>query len=83
MAMKVIFLEEFGKAFVPKKAIPNLRRYLLKADFDEVPYKFFGGLFYVSAVITTLIFVVFIYPYLKRFGLFEIYVFSFLGWFLV
>ncbi len=83
MALKIIFLEEFGKAFVPKKAIPNLRKYLLKAGFNEVPYKFFGLLFYLSALITTLIFIIFIYPYLKRFSLFEIYIYSFLGWFLV
>ncbi|MDP3764888.1 MAG: type II secretion system F family protein [Nanoarchaeota archaeon] len=83
MALKIIFLDEFGKAFVPKKVIPNLRKYLLKAGFNEVPYKFFGLLFYVSALITTLIFIIFIYPYLKKFSLFEIYVYSFLGWFLV
>ena len=83
MALKLIFLEEFGKAFVPKRAIPNLRRYLLKAGFSEVSYRFFGLLFYASALITTLIFVVFIYPYLKRFSLVEIYAYSFLGWFTV
>lgn len=83
MTLKIIFLEEFGKAFVPKKAIPNLRKYLLKAGFNEVPYKFFGSLFYISALITTLIFILLIYPYLKRFSLIEIYIYSFLGWFLV
>ncbi|MBI3035049.1 type II secretion system F family protein [Candidatus Woesearchaeota archaeon] len=83
MALKIIFLEEFGKAFVPKKAIPNLRKYLLKAGFNEVPYRFFGFLFYFSALITLLIFTGFIYPYLKRFSLFEVYVYSFLGWFAV
>ncbi|MBI2653907.1 type II secretion system F family protein [Candidatus Woesearchaeota archaeon] len=80
MALKIIFLEEFGKAFVPKKLAPNLRRYLLKAGFNEVPYKFFGVLFYISAFITTLIFIVFIYPYLKKFSLFEVYVYSFIAW---
>ena len=80
MVFKIIFLEEFGKAFVPKKTIPNLRKYLLKAGFNEVPYKFFGLLFYFSALITTLIFIAFIYPYLKKFSLFEIYIYSFLGW---
>lgn len=83
MALKIIFLEEFGKAFVPKNMAPNLRKYLLKAGLNEVPYRFFGMLFYVSALITTLIFVVFIYPYLKKFSLFEVYVYSFLGWFMV
>ena len=83
MALKIIFLEEFGKAFVPNRMIPNLRKYMLKAGFNEVPYKFFGFLFYASAVITTFIFILFIYPYLKRFLLFQIYVYSFLGWSIV
>lgn len=83
MALKIIFLEEFGKAFVPKKAAPYLRKYLLKAGFNEVPYKFFGLLFYISALITTLIFVAFIYPYLKKFSLFEVYIYSFLSWFVI
>ena len=83
MVFKIIFLEEFGKAFVPKRVIPNLRKYLLKAGFNEVPYRFFGLLFYISALITTLIFIIFIYPYLKRFSLFEIYAYSFVSWFIV
>lgn len=83
MALKIIFLEEFGKAFVPKKYIPVLRKYMLKAGFNEVPYRLFGLLFYISAFITTLIFIIFIYPYLRRFSLFEIYMYSFLSWFLV
>ena len=83
MALKIIFLEEFGKAFVPKKVIPTLRKYLLKAGFNEVPYNSFGMMFYISAFITTLIFVIFIYPYLRKFSPFEIYLYSFLGWFLV
>ena len=81
MALKIIFLEEFGKAFVPKRFMPNLRKYLLKAGLNEVPYKFFGLLFYISALITTLIFIAFVYPYLRNFPLFEVYIYSFLGWF--
>ena len=83
MALRIIFLEEFGKAFVPKKVIPNLRKYLFKAGFNEVPYKFFGLLFYVSAVVTLIIFVLFIFPYLRRYTLVEIYIFSFIGWFAI
>lgn len=83
MAFRIIFLEEFGKAFVPKKVIPILRKYLLKAGFNEVPYRFFGLLFYISALITTLIFIILVYPYLRRFSLLEIYLYSFLGWFAV
>src|SRR3989338_6246920 len=83
MAFKIIFLEEFGKAFVPNTAIPHLRKYMLKAGYSEVPYKFFGLLFYVSAMCTALLFVTTIYPYLKKFTLLKIYSYSFLGWFLV
>lgn len=83
MAIKIIFLEEFGKAFVPKKAAPILKKYLLKAGFNEVPYRFFGALFYISALITTLIFIAFIYPYLKKFSLLKIYLYSFFGWFII
>ncbi|HLG24903.1 MAG TPA: type II secretion system F family protein [Candidatus Nanoarchaeia archaeon] len=83
MALRIIFLEEFGKAFVPKKFIPNLRNYMLKAGYDEVPYKFFGLLFYVSALITTGIFIGFVFPYIKGYPLLLIYLFSFFGWILV
>ena len=62
MEFKIIFLEEFGKAFVPRIVIPYLREYLLKAGIKEVPYKFFGALFYLSAVITGIIYIFFIFP---------------------
>src|SRR3989344_6498263 len=62
MEFKIIFLEEFGKAFVPKKAIPYLRTYLLKAGISSVPYKFFGALFYLTALVTGAIYIAYIYP---------------------
>lgn len=81
MAFKIIFLEEFGKAFVPEKIRPNLRSYLLKAGFNEVPYKFFGLLFYISAFITIIIFITFIFPYLKaKYGFIGVGVLSFFSW---
>ena len=85
MAFKIIFLKEFGKAFVPKRFIPTLRSYMLKAGFNEAPYKFFGLLFYVSALITTVIFILYIFPYFnnKDYSLFAIYVFSFVSWFIL
>lgn len=64
MAIRIIFLEEFGKAFVPKRFTPYLRGYLLKAGVTAVPYKLFGALFYLTAIITGLIYAVFIYPFL-------------------
>ena len=83
MSFKIIFLEEFGKAFVPTKFIPGLRNYMMKAGMDEVPYKFFGMLFYASALITTLIFVAFIYPYLRKFQIILVYLYSFASWFVI
>jgi len=83
MAFKLVLLEEFGKAFVPKKVIPNLRSYILKAGFDEVPYRFFGLLFYFSAFVTTIVYILFIFPFLQRYSLFQVWIYSFLGWFSV
>lgn len=65
MELRIVFLSEFGKAFVPKKLIPHLRSYMLKAGFNEVPYKFFGLLFYASALITTGIFIFLVFPFLQ------------------
>src|SRR3989344_4407810 len=81
MAFKIIFLEEFGKAFVPEKAMPYLREYLLKAGIKEVPYKFFGALFYLSAIITGIIYTFFIFPMLKSYSQLLLLVLSFIGWF--
>jgi pilus assembly protein TadC len=50
--MSLEFLGEIGQAFVPKKFRPNLRNYLLTAGIDDVPYKFFGGLFFGSVFLT-------------------------------
>jgi len=43
----MLYMEQFGKAFIPQKARPSLRKYLFKAGMQEVPYKFFGALFYI------------------------------------
>ncbi len=50
--MSYEFLKEIGQAFVPKRFRPYLRNYLMKAGIDEVPYKFFGGLFFATVFIT-------------------------------
>lgn len=46
------FLGEIGQAFVPKRFRPNLKSYLLMAGLDEVPYTFFGGLFFSTIFFT-------------------------------
>jgi len=52
MNLQIIFLEEFGKAFVPKKIRSHLRGYFLKAGLVDVPYKVFGAFFYLSIITT-------------------------------
>ncbi len=53
---KKSFLEDIGKAFVPKRFRPGLRMYLAKAGINYVPYKFFGILFYVAIALTAAIY---------------------------
>jgi Flp pilus assembly protein TadB len=55
------YLSEIGQAFVPKKFRPNLRNYLLTAGIDEVPFKFFGGLFFSAIFITIITYFIFIH----------------------
>ncbi len=81
MPLKLVFLDEFGKAFVPKKAVPYLRKYLLKANISPVPYKFFGALFYLTALITAIIYILFIYPFLTQYPPLALLLLSFSSWF--
>ena len=83
MAFKIIFLEEFGKAFVPKRFIPNLRMFLLKAGIPQVPYKFFGGLFYLTAFITALVYMIYIYPFLLKYSHLVLLALSAVSWFVI
>jgi len=81
MGIRIIFLEEFGKAFVPKRAIPNLRMFLLKAGITKAPYKFFGALFYLTAIITGIIYVLYIYPFLQQYSQLVLLAASTVSWF--
>ncbi|MDP6647879.1 MAG: type II secretion system F family protein [Candidatus Woesearchaeota archaeon] len=83
MAFRIIFLEEFGKAFVPKRAIPHLRLFLLKAGISYVPYKFFGALFYLTALITAIIYLFFVYPFLLQYSQLVLLVASAISWFII
>jgi len=83
MAIRVIFLEEFGKAFVPKRFRPNLRMFLMKAGITDVPYKFFGGLFYLTAFITTIAYILYIFPFLSQYSWPILLVLSAIGWSIV
>lgn len=60
--MELFFAHEFGKAFVPKKIRPGLRRYLLKAGITKEPYTFFGIMFYICFGLSLLLYLTFIFP---------------------
>ena len=53
---KIIFVHEFGKAFIPRKIRPILRNYLLRAGITEVPYGLFGCIFYAAYLATFLVY---------------------------
>jgi pilus assembly protein TadC len=81
--MNLLFLDEFGKAFIPKKIRPGLGKYLGKAGIDEVPYRFFGILFWLTALITYLIYLPGIYPVIKQKPIFVFFIMTFVSWFFI
>jgi len=81
--MNLLFLDEFGKAFIPRKIRPGLGKYLAKAGIDEVPYRFFGILFWLTAVITYFVYVPGIYPVIKQKAIIIFFILTFVSWFLI
>ncbi|MGV8150182.1 MAG: type II secretion system F family protein [Candidatus Woesearchaeota archaeon] len=75
--------KEFGKAFVFKKIRPDLKRFFMRAGYDDVPYELFGFLFYITLGLTYLIYILFIYPRLQDYGTFTIVATTFLSWVIV
>ncbi len=63
--MEIFFLSTFGKAFIPKKVRPHLKRFFEKAGFDEIPYHTFGLLFWIGAAISYFIYITSIYTSLQ------------------
>ncbi|MBU0471381.1 MAG: type II secretion system F family protein [Nanoarchaeota archaeon] len=76
-------LEKFGKAFVPERFRPELKEYLLKSGIDYVPYKFFGILFWVTLVLTYIIYFSMIFKSISEMGAFMILIITFISWFLI
>jgi len=81
--MNFLFLDEFGKAFIPKKIRPGLGKYLGKAGIEEVPYRFFGILFWLTAVVTYFIYLPLIYPVIKQKPIIVFFILTFVLWFIV
>ncbi|MBN2454160.1 type II secretion system F family protein [Candidatus Woesearchaeota archaeon] len=80
MNLKIIFLEEFGRAFIPKKFRPHLRQYLLKAGIVEVPYRIIGGMFYLSILATLIIYLLKVYPLFEESGLVKVFFYTLGTW---
>jgi len=79
---KIKLLENFGKAFLPERFRPFIRKYLQKSGFYEIPYTMFGALFWVSSIITLGLFI-YLWPVLSKFAKNPIFMFFtvFVGWF--
>lgn len=71
-------LQEIGQSLVPKRFRPNLRKYLMKAGIDEVPFGFFGGLFFVTIALTIITFIAGIFPLLSDQSPIVVFVIAFL-----
>jgi pilus assembly protein TadC len=81
--MKSDIFEKFGKAFVFKKIRPYIRAYYKKAGYDEVPYAFFGILFYVTLFFTAVFYVWKVYPVIESRSSVIILFFTFFSWFVI
>jgi len=63
--MKIPFVEDFGKAFLPKKIRPKMHTYLERAGIFKSPYELIGYLFYISIFISFSVIFVFVLPYIN------------------
>lgn len=81
--MKLFFIHEFGKAFVPKKLRPELHRYLMKAGIIEVPYGVFGISFYLAYILTFLVYFKYFWGFISdQIGVL-VFLYAFLIWVVV
>ena len=78
--VKLIFLEEFGKAFVPKRFRPYLRAHFLKANIEEIPFRLFGGLFYAALLITFVAYFYKVFPFLQGGAAPKVFLYTLLTW---
>jgi pilus assembly protein TadC len=63
MAESVLYT--IGRAIIPKRVRPDLRIYLLKAGYFDVPYELFGIVFFIASAISYLMYLLFFYAGLK------------------
>ncbi|MFA6889302.1 MAG: type II secretion system F family protein [Candidatus Woesearchaeota archaeon] len=80
---QIIFVHEFGKAFIPESLRPRLRSYLLKAGISEVPYGFFGILFYITYLLTFLIYFFGFWGTISQQPGYLVFIYAFLTWVII
>ena len=78
-----LFTQEFGKAFIFKKIRPGIRSFFLKAGYDDVPYDFFGWLFYITLVMTAFLYLLFVYPRVQNYEPVTVLIITFFSWVLI
>lgn len=63
---RFVTLEQFGRAFIPERIRPKLRRYIEKAGSVDIPYTFYGLLFMASVIATGALYLLFFFPKLRE-----------------
>ena len=58
--------EKIGDTFMPARARPNIRQYLMKAGITKVPYRDFGMMFFLAFLITVFSFIFINISYLSE-----------------
>jgi Flp pilus assembly protein TadB len=81
--VKFVNLEDFGKASIPKSFRISLKKTIHQAGYHEVPYKSYGLLFLSSIILTALIYIFYIYPFLKDLSNAIFMILTFSSWFLI
>lgn len=61
-------LYTIGRAIIPRKFRPDLRSYLMKAGYDEVPYSLFGILFFIASAVSYFLYIGFFYNAIRASG---------------
>lgn len=76
--MDILFLETFGKAFIPKRIRPHLRLFFEKTGRDDIPYQMIGIVFWLSLLLSYLAYITQVYPVLRGQGWLLFFIASFL-----
>lgn len=66
MAENVLYI--VGRAIIPKRVRPDMRLYVMKAGYEDVPYGMFGILFFIITALSYLIYLGFFYRGLQQYG---------------